>query len=59
MRNPVKPGPPTEAYNQVYNELSAELNRHLDALDIILNEDLKQLNNLLKKLNLEEITAKE
>ncbi|MCZ6899195.1 MAG: glycosyl hydrolase [Bacteroidetes bacterium] len=52
-------GPPTEAYNQVYSELSAELNRHLDALDIILNEDLKQLNNLLKKLNLEEITAKE
>lgn len=48
-------GPPTEAYYRVFEELSAELKIHLDALEKILRDDLPILNRELKRLNLNAI----
>ncbi len=52
-------GPPTEAYFQVFEELSAELTIHLQALERILRESLPRLNKELERLGLGRIVAKE
>jgi photosystem II stability/assembly factor-like uncharacterized protein len=46
---------PTQAYFDVYRELSAELKRHLDKLSEIMGSDLPKLNKKLVQLNLDII----
>jgi photosystem II stability/assembly factor-like uncharacterized protein len=48
---------PTQAYEDVFAELSAELQGHLRALDRTLTEQLPQLNRELEKAGLAPITV--
>ena len=48
-------GTPLDAYEAVFNELSAELQAHLDALDGILRHDLPRLNRALANAALPQI----
>ncbi|MCO4820538.1 MAG: glycosyl hydrolase [Flavobacteriaceae bacterium] len=47
---------PTDGAYQVFEELSAELEQHLDQLNQTLNADLSKVNQLLKKAGKKEIT---
>ncbi len=46
---------PTDAFQSVYEELSAELYEHLRALERALSEDLPKLNSELERVGLEPI----
>ena len=46
---------PTDAFQNVYEELSAELYEHLRALERALSEDLPKLNSELERVGLEPI----
>ena len=50
---------PTQAYRQVFEELSAQLTAQLRLLDQALSEDLPRLNQELQRLGLSAISAKE
>jgi photosystem II stability/assembly factor-like uncharacterized protein len=52
-------GPPTRAYYKVFEELSAELTIHLQALKRILQENVPRLNEELERLGLSRIAANE
>jgi len=52
-------GPPTKAYYQVFEELSAELTIHLQALERILQENLPSLNEELERSGLGRIVVNE
>jgi photosystem II stability/assembly factor-like uncharacterized protein len=48
-------GPPTEAYLQVFEQLSEELETHLSLLDEVLAKDLQKMNERLAELGLEAV----
>ena len=48
---------PTQAYQRVFQELSAELTAHLGALEQALRDDLPPLNEALERLGLPRIAA--
>jgi photosystem II stability/assembly factor-like uncharacterized protein len=50
---------PTDGAYKVFEELSAELDGHLQNLQGVFSRDLAQLNEQLKRLNLEAIVLKE
>jgi photosystem II stability/assembly factor-like uncharacterized protein len=50
---------PTEAYYQVFEELSAELATQLEALEQALSQELQRLNEELESLGLARVTAGE
>ena len=50
-------GAPTGAYDQVFQELSTQLSQQLDLLDRLLDEDLRQLNDELERLQLPRIAV--
>lgn len=52
-------GPPTKAYYQVFEELSAELRIQLQALEQLLREFLPRLNEELDRLRLDRIEISE
>ena len=48
-------GKPTQSYLQVYDELSNELEIHMNSLEELLSSDLPKLNKKLTKLDLETL----
>ncbi len=48
---------PTEQSYQVFGKLNAELEAQLEALDVILRQDLQRFNEMLRELDLEPIDA--
>ncbi len=59
LRRSVETGnaPPTAGHRQVYDELTAELEEQLSAMDATVAEELAALNNLLEQRNLEPVES--
>ncbi len=51
-------GTPTGAYQAVFDELSAELDVHIEALERLLGDDLPRLNRLLERAGLPPLEAR-